>query len=283
MVSRLARIARWRAAIVGLSLAAACGRAASTVPEAIPAQSLAAAPGQTVVVVVNTGRVVIEASATGRLELSGHRPVAPAGDFSLVTTPEEIRLAASFGSGSGGSRTPPAIELRLGLPAGLPVRVETFDAAVDVHGYTGTLRVDSTAGAIVAQGLGGSAVLRSGRGDVTLSDSVGEFVVLGEHGVLSLSGVAGQVSASTIMGSIRWQGPVAGGDVSLETDHGPVDVLLTLPADVRVDAHTTSGDVTCQIPGAPIVPRACQGTLGAGAGRLGIRTVAGPIVVRAAP
>lgn len=276
----LARLAL-AASLAGQSAACAGGAPALT---AIPPQSLPAGPGQVVVVVANTGQVVIGASATGEVAISGHRAASPAGDFSLSTGPDEIRVEASYGTGSGGAQTPPVTELQVRVPAGVPVRVETFDAAVRLEGYAGQVRVDSAAGTIVADGLAGSAVLRSGRGDVTLTGSTGEFVVVGEHGVLSLSGVAGRVSASTIMGTIRWAGPASAEDqVRLETDHGPVEATISPAADLVVEASTTSGEVTCLIPGAPRLPRACQGALGAATARLSIRTVSGAVIVQTAP
>ena len=60
-----------------------------------------------------------------------------------------------------------------------------------------------------------------------------------------------------------------------ETDHGPVQIDLDLNSDVTVRVRTTSGVVTCMVPGVSYNGAACDGSLGSGAGLLQVRTVSG--------
>jgi DUF4097 and DUF4098 domain-containing protein YvlB len=139
-------------------------------------------------------------------------------------------------------------------------------------------------GDIQARNLSGAVVLRSGRGDIQLSGSSGELKVLGEHGVLSIAETHGDVAASTIMGAIRYTGAPGKGDVvHLETDHGPVAIQLEQGSDLVIVIKTTSGVLTCGLPGVEAVVSGCTGTLGNGAGALTVRTVSGEVTLLPGP
>ena len=82
------------------------------------------------------------------------------------------------------------------------------------------------------------------------------------------------------MGTIRLTGePRAEDAIHLETDHGPVEVQLSPGASVQVAVSTTSGVITCLLPGLHPEARGCSGVLGTGAAELVIRTVSGAVTL----
>jgi hypothetical protein len=108
--------------------------------------------------------------------------------------------------------------------------------------------------------------------------------VAGNYGLLTLENVSGQVSASTIMGTIRFIGRGGAGDAfHLETDHGPVEIRLAADASLATRVKTTSGVVDCVIPGLVPAGSACEGTLGNGVGTLDVRTVSGSVNLQRIP
>jgi DUF4097 and DUF4098 domain-containing protein YvlB len=126
------------------------------------------------------------------------------------------------------------------------------------------------------------ASLRTGRGDASLSGGAGDIRLIGEHGILSIENSTGQLSATTIMGTIRFLGqPDANDEIRLETDHGPVEVALAEESDLDLTVTTTSGSVTCTFPGLNARSSSgCTSPIGRGQGSLWIRTVSGTITIQ---
>jgi hypothetical protein len=106
----------------------------------------------------------------------------------------------------------------------------------------------------------------------------GELVVIGEHGVLSVDEFDGNLLMTTIMGTINYLAAAgAHGTVSLESDHGPVEVLLPESANLDIWVNTTSGYVTCLGPKLDQTVDGCVGVIGQGMGELVVRTVSGRV------
>ncbi len=267
---------------LGLTMSACVGSARPQSP--LASQTLPVSSGQSVVIEMNTGTLAILTSGDNQLEITGQTSSPPKTSYQVTQTTSEIHISAQYNKPlfSASSSAPLALEVR--LPAGTPLRVETFDAGVTISDYQGSVSITSVSGDIQAQNLSGVVTLRSGRGDIQLSGSSGELKLLGEHGVLSIAETHGEVGASTIMGTIRYSGAPGKGDaVHLETDHGPVAIQLEPGSDLAIGIMTTSGTLTCGVPGVEAVIRGCTGTLGHGAGTLTVRTVSGEVTLQPGP
>lgn len=241
-------------------------------------EQLMVEPGQALVVTVHTGSVAVMGVDGDQLTLDGNYPPDRT-SYALSRSTGTIEVTIERRNG------PPAApsSLRLQVPLGVPVRIETFDADVTVANHVGTVEVNTTAGDIVAERLEGVIALRSGRGNVTLRNSSGTSRVLGEYGVLTLTGVTGDVGSSTIMGTIRFTGQPGHDDtVYLESDHGPIEIVLGSQSDVAVQVNTNSGRLNCVGTHLAYTTAACSGDLGQGAGSLTARTVSGDVMVQVA-
>ena len=237
--------------------------------------SLPLAADTTVVVEIDSGRLLITQGEAGQLELASEQPVPERTEVTTASGADGLHLRIQ---GQGDA------PLTLRLPAGTNLRVATYDAQVDLLDLNATLRVDSTAGDILAENVSGSFILISNRGDITVRSGTGDIRVLGNYGLLSLQEVAGLVRTSTIMGTIQYTGRVAAGDrVQLETDHGPVVIRLALDSDATVQVTTTSGVAYCVVPGLVPAGAGCTGQLGNGSGLLEVRTVSGSVDLQRIP
>jgi hypothetical protein len=250
----------------------------------IPAQSIALNEQQMVLVEVDAGEVVVYQSASGMLEIGGVENVPAEVDFHVEQSAAEVRVVAHYTRRWFLQPVERPVRLVLKVPPGCTLKIETFSAAVDLDGLTGTVDVSSVAGVISARDLEGTVSLKSNRGAVTLADSHGELHVLGNYGLLALADVRGMVNAATIMGTIQFSGLVAAGDdVHLETDHGAVDIRLASTSDLDLQIRSTSGNMTCLWPGLQLSSRSCVGTIGSGVGRLTVRTVSGAVTFQPEP
>jgi DUF4097 and DUF4098 domain-containing protein YvlB len=169
-------------------------------------------------------------------------------------------------------------EVTLRIPEGVILKIDTFSADVHLTDYNGQIEISSVAGNIVLDSIVGEAWLWAGRGDVDVQNGQGDQTIIGEHGVLSVSGFDGNVSMSTIMGKLEYTAAEGvSGFTSLESDHGPVEVLMSESANFNIFVNTTSGFVTCL--GADIAQTVsgCERVIGDATGILEIRTVSGRI------
>jgi hypothetical protein len=228
-----------------------------------------------VVVEIESGMLLVTQGETGQLELSSEQPVPERTEVTTASEADGLHIRVR---GQGDA------PLSLRIPEGTNLRVATFDAQVSLLDLDATLRVDSTAGDILAENVSGSFTLISNRGDITVRSGRGELRVLGNYGLLSLQDVAGVMRASTIMGTIQYTGRVAAEDrVQLETDHGPVIIRLDMNSDAAVQVSTTSGVSDCVVPGLAPDGAGCTGQLGNGSGQLNVRTVSGSVDLQRIP
>jgi hypothetical protein len=244
--------------------------------QTLESMTYALEPGMPVVIRVNSGQVFLSNSMDGQVMLSGEASASEPDDVLVSQQPDGLFIA---------SETPGNIvNLNLQVPPGTLVEIHTYGADVQAQDFAGSLDVTSTAGDIRVKNMQGLAVLRANRGDVTVESSSGEYHLPGNYGLLTLTNVSGEVDASTIMGTIRYQGRLAASDrVKLETDHGPVEARLDPRSDVTVVVKTTTGVTYCVIPGLSPDGAGCRGQLGNGKGLLQVRTVSGEVNLLTTP
>ena len=257
----------------------ACGPRVSSLT-ALPPRSFPLGGDQAVLVEVDTGLVQITGGGNGNVQISGTLSAAQAVDYSAVQSADGIHVVAHYKGSYFFRPSEPPVQLDLQVPTGARVLVQTYDAATNAQDFHGSLQVTSTAGNILLENATGQAVLKSNRGDIRVQNSSGEIDAIGNYGLISLVGVQGKINASTIVGTIQFGGRVGAGDaVDLETDHGPVQIDLDPTSAATVQVRTTSGVVTCMVPGVSYNGAACDGSLGMGAGQLQVRTVSGSVLL----
>lgn len=239
------------------------------------------ANAQSVLIQVDYGELVILRSEDSLLSIAG-RSLFPDELEYVTDSAEKQILIKVFAHRDHLSKVPLQVEVR--LPQQMQVKVETENASVLAKGFQGDLEVASTAGDITVEHMTGKLTLGSNRGNITVRESSGKISVVGNYGLLTAENVHEDTSISTIMGNILFNGFIDQGDsVRLETDHGAVSVNLHADSALTLQAHSTSGDVTCMLPDVLSSTRTCDGTMHSGGGDLSIRTVSGAVTLQLIP
>ncbi len=250
----------------------------------LPPQTFQIGKDQIVQIDVNMGEVLITGNPNDSLEILGSLTTDEALDYAVEQNSAGLHIFAQYPKRIFPPPAPHPIQLEIRIPAGYQVQFDTVDANLVVRDFSGKLDVSSTTGDVLVEGLSGFASLKANRGDVTLRTSQGELYALGNYGLLSLEALHGDVNASTIMGTIRYQGAPQGSDtIHLESDHGPVQIELAEQPNLLVEIHSTSGEVVCMFTTLVRDARNCNGVLGDGSGRLDVRTVSGSITLTQVP
>jgi hypothetical protein len=175
-----------------------------------------AGAGDIVVVPSLDGRLHVDATAKGAL----HTP-----DLEVDRVGGDIRLEGNCPTITFG---PCQAEVRLQVPRGATVEVESGSGDITADGMTAPVWLKTGSGDVNARGLTGGGELRTQSGDVS---------VQGGRGNLVLDSASGDVSG----------GDLAADRVRAETASGDVD-LAFIRAPSRVDAFTASGDVHVSLP-----------------------------------
>ena len=236
---------------------------------------------QSILIQVDYGEVVLMKSEDSRIHVQGQVLFADELEYQIDSSESQI-LIKVFAHHKHPSRVPLRVMIR--LPSQRQVRVETDQASVLVRSFHGGLEIASTSGNITLEQITGEMTLRSNRGNITVQDSSGIVSTVGNYGALTAQNVRGDVSISTIMGNILFEGPIQRDDtVRLETDHGAISVKLGADSALTFQVRSTSGDVACMLPGAVSSTRTCEGQIDSGAGSLSVRTVSGAVTLQSSP
>ncbi len=264
---------------VACVLLQACGAAPGV---QVPVQRQPLSMGQAVWIDINNGTLDISNQGSAEVEVSGQ---ASQGETVQVTPGADgVHITSKAPSRPFWKQGTPVLDLNIRVPNGAFVHINTFEAEITIHDFAGGMIVTAVAGDISVRNSQGDFEIKSNRGNVTVEATSGTIHLAGNYGVLSIIHTRGTSDASTIMGTVRFSGTISAGDqVSLETDHGPVEIQLGSTSDVTVKMGTTSGVVTCMMPGLHYDGQACTGTLRAGEGQLQVRTVSGSATLEQLP
>ncbi len=264
------------AALCGLL--AACSASLSTTE--LLSQSIPIANGQALFMSVDSGRIEITNGSNGVVQVLGQVPAQGRGKTSITTADDGVHFVVTTKPAQFWQTAPPATHLDVQVPAGAAVSVDTYDGSVKVHDLRGSVAITSVAGNVQVLNSSGQFSIKANRGDVTLDHISGQIGVAGNYGIVTMQDTRGSVSAATILGTLRFMGAVKLNDaLKLETDHGPAELHLANDTDASVLVTTTSGVVTCTVPGLYGTGPGCAGKLNNGLGQITVRTVSGSVLV----
>ncbi|MDH6575622.1 DUF4097 family beta strand repeat-containing protein [Kitasatospora sp. MAP5-34] len=177
----------------------------------------------------------------------------------------------------------------LAVPAGSEVKVGTISADVTVSGISGRVGVHGASGGITLVGLSGRTDANSVSGNVDVQSVSGELRVNSVSGHLTVvAGTADKVLAKSVSGAVTLDLDVeTAADINVTTVSGSVGVRLPSFADTKVEAGTTSGDISSAFEeltvGGSWGAKRLSGELGSGTGKLQVTTVSGAVTVQRRP
>jgi DUF4097 and DUF4098 domain-containing protein YvlB len=211
------------------------------------------APGGTVNIVNNCGSVTVH-GGPGRQVVVAYVTHSDKIEVDESSTSDKLRLEVR--THAVGEQRPTADETRveydITVPAGIAVTVNTATAPITADGLTGDLTLSSDTGQITVRNVSKVHVhVRGVTAPVSLSSINNAHVeVTSSGGAVQLVDVSGPfVSVGTTSGNITYRGNCSGGgDYSLTTHSGAIDVTLPETASFDVSARSVSGLVQNDFP-----------------------------------
>jgi DUF4097 and DUF4098 domain-containing protein YvlB len=146
----------------------------------------------------------------------------------------------------------------------------------------GSLRFDSTSGNLEATDIDGSLTVRTVSGDVSTRRAGGAVYVTTTSGDIVARNVPGDIQIRTSSGDVVSSVLAPMKRIAVETTSGDVRLTLPDPLAGRLDVHTSSGEVSAQIPmklSQNPTRRQLDGVLGAGDALTSVQTSSGDITI----
>lgn len=183
------------------------------------------------------------------------------------------------------------VDYDIQVPQNVMVAIHAATGPVKTEGVNGDLSIDADTGQVEVRDVSNAHVrVRTINGPVTLTNVRGNVEATSVGGQVTMDNVTGtQVTANTTAGGIRYTGDFAGGgEYSLSTHSGNIDVALPASASVDITARTITGSVQNNFPLQPDVHpaiplaqgRSFAGRANAGASSARLRTFSGTIRVQ---
>jgi hypothetical protein len=165
--------------------------------------------------------------------------------------------------------------------------------SVQVRPSAGRVEVDGPRGGVLSRAswsadlriqvpLGTDLDLSTSNGPIRVTGVEGGVQARSSNGAVTLQDVRGSVRAETSNGAVTVvlaTGPGAGDAVTLRTSNGPINLHLAETANARLEARTSNGRITSELPLEMQGRRQNEatGVLGQGEGRIELRTSNGAI------
>ena len=111
-----------------------------------------------------------------------------------------------------------------------------------------SLQLNTGNGSLTARGVTGRAAMRTGNGDITVRDGQGSLRADTGNGSIHLQATDASVWAKSGNGSIRFDGSLSEGDQTFDAGNGSIVIVLPADASFRVDATTGNGRATSDFP-----------------------------------
>jgi DUF4097 and DUF4098 domain-containing protein YvlB len=157
----------------------------------------------------------------------------------------------------------------------------TSGGSIEVSGVKGRVMAHTSGGAIKLREVTGDAEAETSGGPIGVDSLEGSLTAHTSGGPIRINGISGQVNATTSGGPIEAtfaRGNAAGG--LLETSGGSIRVTLDPTVNLQVDASTSGGIVSTDLPlrrEGKISPSSLRGLLGSGGASLRLHTSGGSI------
>jgi Putative adhesin len=140
------------------------------------------------------------------------------------------------------------LRVRATIPQGAGVKVKTASGDTRLDGHFGALAVNSVSGDVKVQGeIADRANIKTVSGDARLERVDGDVSAHTVSGDLRIGPIGGSAEAKTVSGDIRFDALTAG-DVRFSSVSGDVEIGIAEGSALDVDAGSTSGDLSSEVP-----------------------------------
>ena len=140
------------------------------------------------------------------------------------------------------------LHVKARVPHGADLKAKTTSADTKLAGHLGALELNSTSGDLHLRGdVTGNATVKTVSGDVGLERVAGDLAVQSVSGDVRARSVGGSVDTKSVSGDIRVEA-VTAGDVRFSSVSGDVEIGVASGSLLDVDAGSTSGDLSSEVP-----------------------------------
>jgi DUF4097 and DUF4098 domain-containing protein YvlB len=157
-----------------------------------------------------------------------------------------VRVAARMAKGM--KQWNRAAHVKLSVPARTILDLKTSNGRITAQGPVGNIHAQTSNGAVTVRQAAGDLTLHTSNGAVIVEGGTGQMDLESSNGDIDVQSSNGVVKAGTSNGSIRYSGKLAAGESSMHTSNGSIDVRLPADAVFRLDAQTSLGSVTTDLP-----------------------------------
>jgi DUF4097 and DUF4098 domain-containing protein YvlB len=175
------------------------------------------------------------------------------------------------------------VDVSITAPAGTELDLETSNGAVELYGIHGSASARTSNGRVAIENASGDFEARTSNGRIDVDGFEGTLYLRTSNGKVDLREVNGEVDVDTSNGEIWYSGNMTpGGRNRLVSSNGDVDVELRGTPSVVLDAETSNGRVTSELPVLATVTDKDRlvGKIGDGETDLYVRTSNGDITVK---
>jgi hypothetical protein len=140
------------------------------------------------------------------------------------------------------------LRVRARIPHGAGIKIKTASGDTRLDGSFGPIAINSVSGDVRLQGeVADRANIKTVSGDARLEKVDGDVSAQTVSGDLRIGPVTGSAEAKTVSGDIRFDS-VTAGDVRFTSVSGDVEIGIAEGSALDVDAGSTSGDLSSEVP-----------------------------------
>lgn len=199
------------------------------------------------------GRIEVSTWDRNEIRIEGQRADATRGlriegDASKLEVEIEYPESRGWFSGWGGDGG--SSDLRVTVPVGIELEIDTVSAEVRVRGIAGrALSIDSVSGEITVESGARSVDIDSVSGDVVVDMRAGDVSVEAVSGDIEVRGAMdGRIKVEAVSGSIRVASDAAARQVDAAVVSGDIRLEVGLQPGGRIQAESLSGDLELSLP-----------------------------------
>jgi DUF4097 and DUF4098 domain-containing protein YvlB len=164
-------------------------------------------------------------------------------ELEFEATPRIVRIEVDRPDGKYG-RDHSEARLKLRVPAGADLIVDTVSADITVAGVRGEQNLETVSGAVGAQAFDAPVKAASVSGDVTVTGSGGKAAVRTENvsGTATVTGVRGSFDGEVVSGEIHAT-IAAAENIEVNSVSGEITIDAELAPSARVEMESVSGTI----------------------------------------